>query len=171
MTAGSPIRLACALICLAALGITVGVVFVGRSRLATESVDYRDIPEKVAIIGKLRLPLYEIVTVRGRWVERRLAKSWDVWLSIDTVNGVHIDPSAEFRNVHPVLGVDDLPRTLGHEFELRGVETGEFHGVPENVWEDARKLGRESHWTAVGMDDFDPLFATGFCFITWKQSD
>jgi hypothetical protein len=119
-------------------------------------VNYRDIPERVQIVGKLGHPLGELVTVRGWWTTLLLKPKPPVFV-VDQVNGKRIDPPAEFDRVQPVSEGSDGPvHAVGEEWELRGVETGGFIGFGKNVYDE---LGEPATQKSPGG------FFTRFCFV------
>ena len=67
-------------------------------------VHYSDIPERVQIIGRLGLPLGQLVTVRGMWTMPFPAKPASPILIIHYVDGRLLTPPAEFDEVEPVEG-------------------------------------------------------------------
>jgi hypothetical protein len=125
-------------------------------------VHYNDIPERVQIIGKLGQPLGQLVTVRGRWTAPFPSKPAAPVFMVNQVNGRPLDPPAEFDDVEPVWGKDAefTKKTVGEEWELRGVETGGFVGFSDKVWEE---LGQPP------MQRPPRGFLTRFCYVKAKR--
>jgi hypothetical protein len=122
-------------------------------------VHYSDIPRRVQIIGKLGQPLGQLVTVRGRWTAPYPAKpGLPVEFVVNHVNGGTLDPPAQFDRVEPVWVKDEevAKKTVGEEWELRGVETGGFVGFSDEVWEE---LGQQP------MQRLGRGFLTRFCYL------
>jgi hypothetical protein len=96
------------------------------------TVDYRDIPDRVKILGKLRHPLGELVTIRGQWIHIEGPKpSGNVFL-VSHVDGRALDPPVEFSDVAPIAGSGSRIKR-GEFWEYRGVEKGEFVGFSAEV--------------------------------------
>jgi hypothetical protein len=100
-------------------------------------VRWSDIPKRAEIIGKLGLPLGELVTVHGGWTAPPPQKAALPVFVVDRVNGRPLDPRGEFDDMEPVdptLRDDEFAkREVGEGWELRGVETGGFVGFSEEV--------------------------------------
>ena len=81
---------------------------------------------------------------------------------VNQVNGRLLDPPAEFDDVEPVWGKDAefTKKTVGEEWELRGVETGGFVGFSDKVWEE---LGQPP------MQRPPRGFLTRFCYVKAKR--
>ena len=121
-------------------------------------VHYSDIPERVQIIGKLGQPLGQLVTVHGRWTAFLSKPSSPIFI-VNRVNGRPLDPPAEFEDVEPVwkeADADFTKKTVGEEWELRGVETGGFVGFSDKVWQE---LGQPT------MQRPPRGFLTRFCYV------
>ena len=126
-------------------------------------VHYSDIPERVQIIGKLGQPLGQLVTVRGKWTWPFPSKPAELPVfMVNQVNARPLDPPAEFDDVQPVWGKDAefAKKTVGEEWELRGVETGGFVGFSDKVWEE---LGQPP------MQRPPRGFLTRFCYVKAKR--
>jgi hypothetical protein len=141
------------------------------------TVPYEDISTRVQIIGKLRCPLMEVVTVCGRWSVDNWPNPKETVFVVTHVNGKVLNPPAEFLKVDPVEKADaDLDRRVTkEEWELRGVETGGFVGFSPEV---RKKLGlQESHGgRPLGMGgkavDCPPNptgFVTRFCYASARR--
>jgi hypothetical protein len=117
-----------------------------------------DIPERVQIIGKLRQPLGQLVTVRGRWTTPFPSKPARPVLVVNQVNGRPLNPPVEFDDVEPVMGEggEIAKRAVGEEWELRGVETGGYVGFSDEVW---GELGQPP------MQRPPRGFLTRFCYV------
>ena len=124
-------------------------------------VHYSDIPERVQIIGKSGQPLGQLVTVRGRWAGL-LAKPdkacEPIVFRVNQVNGRPLDPPAKFWAKEDA---EFTKKTVGEEWELRGVETGGFVGFNEEVWEEL--LGEPP------MQRPPEGFLTRFCYVKAKR--
>jgi hypothetical protein len=127
-----------------------------------QALHYSDIPGKVQIIGKLGVPLGELVTVRGRWTAPFPSKPTFAVFMVNEVNGRPLDPPTKFDEVEPVFGKDEevTKRAVGEEWELRGVETGGFVGFSDKVWEE---LGQPS----AGRPPRG--FLTRFCYVKARR--
>jgi hypothetical protein len=126
-------------------------------------VHHNDIPKRVQIFGKLGQPLGQLVSVRGRWRAPFPSKpALPVLFMVNQVNGRLLDPPAEFDNVEPVWRKDAefAKKTIGEEWELRGVETGGFVGFSDKVWEEVGK--QPSAHPPRG-------FLTRFCYVKAKR--
>ena len=107
-----------------------------------------DIGSRVLIIGRLGLPLGEVVTVVGEWSRpkvpkpavddpnvRDLGAKYDVLgLNITTVNNKRLDTSARFEwpgfsSLYPAENRADEPKE-GDVWEVRGIEVGRYYGIP-----------------------------------------
>jgi len=99
---------------------------------------YSDISERVEIIGKLRQPLNQLVTVRGRWTAPFPSSPASPVFMVNQVNGGLLDQTAKFDDVEPVWDkvAAFAKKTVSEEWELRGVETGGFVGFSDKVWEE-----------------------------------
>lgn len=134
----------------------------GDQKREPKMVQYSDIPERVQIIGKLGQPLGQLVTIRGRWTAPFPSKPASPVFMVNEVNGRFLNPPTEFKNVEPVLGKDAefTKKTVGEEWELRGVETGGFEGFSDEVWEE---LGQQT------MQRPPRGFLTRFCYVKAKR--
>lgn len=149
---------------LAAVGLLVllaSILIAGDQKREPRKVQYSDIPERVQIIGKLGQPLGQLVSVRGRWTAF-LAKPSPPAFMVNQLNGRLLDPPAEFDDVEPAWEKDAefAERTVGEEWELRGVETGGFVGFSDQVWKE------------VGLppSQHPPRgFLTRFCYLKAKR--
>ena len=98
---------------------------------APRMVHYSEIPDRLQIIGKLGQPLGRLVTVRGRWTAPFPSSPASPVFMVNQVNGRLLAAPVEFVDVEPVWEKDAelAKKTVGEEWELRGVETGGFVGV------------------------------------------
>ena len=122
------------------------------------TVHYTDIPQSVQIIGKLGQPLGHLVTVRGKWTTPASSKPALPDFVVNRLNDRLLDSAAEFDQVEPVWKKDEefARRTVGEEWELRGVETGGFEGFSDEVWEQ----------TGLQPAQHAPRgFLTRFCYV------
>jgi hypothetical protein len=126
------------------------------------TVHYSDIPERVQIVGRLGLPLGQLVTVRGKWIMPFPSKPASPTFIIDYVDGRLLNPPAEFGEVEPVEGGggEISKRIIGEEWEIRGVETGGFVGFSDQVW---AELGQPPAQRPPRG------FLTRFCYLTVKR--
>jgi hypothetical protein len=106
------------------------------------TVNYKDIPDRVKIIGELGLPLYELATIRGRWIEVQDGKGFDIpTFAVESVNGKRLERAAQIRLVHSLFSTrDELKPNIGDAWEFYGIETAKFHGLPGNVLEANQRL-------------------------------
>jgi hypothetical protein len=149
-----------------AFGLQVVAVVAHGADGETKTIDYRDIPERVRIIGKLGLPFGDLATIRGRWTSVSRAKPSGPILMVGSVDGKPLNPPAEFTTaeVLPVSGPADVPPAIGEVWELRGAETGGFQGVPPKVLEEHWKNGSPPSAT-IGY-----RFCTKFIYVTKKTA-
>jgi hypothetical protein len=123
---------------------------------------YTDIPGRLQIVGKLGQPLGQLVTVRGRWTAPFPSKPASPVFMVNQVDGRPLDPPAEFDDVGAVWGkaVEFTRKSIGEEWEARGVETGGFVGFSDQVWEE---LGQPP------MQRPPRGFLTRFCYVKAKR--
>lgn len=102
-----------------------------------------EIGKSVQIIGRLGRPLMEVISIRGHWVDRPLRPA-GLGFRVTQVNGENLDPPVTFdrplvtftNSRYPKTQEGPVP-TAGDVWELRGMETGRFHGLPTEFWEPA----------------------------------
>jgi hypothetical protein len=123
-------------------------------------INYKEM-DRVQIIGKLGLPLGQLVTVHGQWQPPASAvKPSGPEFVVDTINGKSLSPPAVFEEVEQVSGPNNNVKPIvGDEWELRGVEKGEFIGFSGEVWTEV------GHFANHGESGFQ----TKFCFIKARQ--
>ena len=101
------------------------------------TVDYKDIPKRVKIIGKLGYPLTTIVSVRGTWVDGPVGpKPRAPFFVVTHINGKAMNSPAEFDFVETagIEGDKDFEeRVAGEQWEIHGWETGGFVGLPTEI--------------------------------------
>jgi len=134
------------------------------SKSEVQTISYKDIPERVKIIGKLGRPLGELVIVRGRWVDVSREKPGLPLFFVDQVDGKLLNPPAEFVEVQPVAGPDSVVRGMGEAWELRGVETGGFVGFSQEVLDEVFKNAPRGTPAPSG-------FLTRFYYVSAKRFD
>jgi hypothetical protein len=128
-------------------------------------VDYKDIPERVKVVGKLGRPLAaELTTIRGRWMEVGRAKPSGPVFVVNWLNGKDLDRPVEFNALEPVFASDaQIVPLVGEQWELRGVETGGFVGF---IGEARREI--ESKIAQPGSPG-PSGFLTKFCYLSSKR--
>lgn len=131
------------------VGVAVGVIvalcllstktFADEKKSEPDAIWATDLFRKVAVIGKLELPIGEVVTVRGKW---RLTKSeTEKWqpgcFEITEINGKLLETPVSFSMfcTASYLGKKPLKADLwdGDTWELRGFETGGLEGIPNKA--------------------------------------
>jgi hypothetical protein len=103
---------------------------------ARTSVRLEDVPKRAVIVGRLGVPIAEIVDVKGRWVARTEKPDNAPWFTVTEVNGRAFDAPLLFRahSVEPAAGsVEEVEPREGDVWEMRGIEVFDFAGMPENV--------------------------------------
>lgn len=144
-------------------GLIASISIAADQKPKTRSVHYSDMPGRVRIMGKLGRPLGQLVTVRGRWRAQDESKPGQpAVFVVEQVGGRLLDPPAEFTDVEVVWKEDAAfeKKTVGEEWELRGVETGGFVGFGDEVWEE------------VGMQAMSHPprgFLTRFCYVKARR--
>ena len=144
----------------ALIGLFASAVLRGETPNEPKMIDYRDIPEHVQILGKLRLPLGRIVSIKGVWTQASPEKpSYPVFL-VQQIDGKSIDFKAEFEKIEAVAPAFEpsLSRVVGDKWELRGVETGGFIGFSKEVLKELPGNRPVSSPAPNG-------FLTKFCFV------
>ena len=109
-----------------------------------------DIGSKVAIGGRLGVPLGRVVTIRGEWSRRDASgrvvspKEGGLRLVVSTINGDRLERPLDFRAylLSPILPhlFEDFPPAKGDVWEIRGIETGSYLGVPDEVFQELPDL-------------------------------
>jgi hypothetical protein len=133
-------------------------------------VNWRDIPGRVRIIGRLGRPLGEVVDVEGRWVMMDKGKQFSKHPGFEVikVNGQHVDLQTRFEawEFRPIDGyAKRLEPVEGEVLVLRGVETGRLVGYSNQVWDE---LEVEAG-TGLRPQDFAGGFGTEFHYIRAKK--
>ncbi|WP_425617628.1 hypothetical protein NA78x_001309 [Anatilimnocola sp. NA78] len=94
--------------------------------------------KKFRLIGKLRVPLGEVVKVQGIVVNSR-AKGYDSGISVRVyrVNGIATQEFIQIK-LNDYYGRDEIPNLEpGKAFEFEGFETGGFVGIPAAAYKKA----------------------------------
>jgi hypothetical protein len=115
----------------------------GGRKSATQRIRASDIGDRVLIIGLLGHPLGEVVTIQGEWLFPEVpegtlpGKDHQLELVITLVNGKRLDKPPRFSSsmVSPIIGgrVQDIPRRAGDVWEVRGIESGRYRGIPADI--------------------------------------
>ncbi|QDU26026.1 hypothetical protein ETAA8_10980 [Anatilimnocola aggregata] len=94
--------------------------------------------KKFRLIGKLRVPLGDVVKVQGIVVNSR-AKGYDSGISVRVyrVNGLATQEFIQIK-LNDYYGRDEIPNLeVGKAFEFEGFETGGFVGIPPAAYKRA----------------------------------
>jgi hypothetical protein len=107
-----------------------------------QHIDARDLPGKVAIRGRLGIPLGTVVRLRGTWRETdpRKSKHQYRYLTIEQREGGDLNEPITFGEWDVDnwdLLVPTMPQ-VGQRWDVDAFETGEFAGVPQTYFD---KLG------------------------------
>jgi hypothetical protein len=101
---------------------------------------------KLAVMGRLGLPLGTLVTVTGEAIPNTSLNKADagdaLFLSISSVNGKPLSAPVNFPFRKAQDSIDVAEPKIGDSFEFRGYETGGYVGVP---------LHYGSHWQTTGF--------------------
>jgi hypothetical protein len=100
------------------------------------SIDARDIPEKIQIIGSLGYPLGELVTIQGVWeFPKGRPKDKRLHFRVIDVNGKAPNDTMIFQSWLVVQDPDVIDKVAptpvkGAKWQLRGVELGGLRNLP-----------------------------------------
>ena len=157
--------------------VLVSMVNAAEPKAEVIQVGYEDILTRVQIIGQLRCPLMEVVTVRGKWSNDKWPTPKETVFVVTQVNGRALNPPAQFLEIEPVekASADLNRKTPGEEWELRGVESGGIVGISPEVLRQLRqtdaKATRPSGMGGVAIDrpPRPPGFTTRFCYANARR--
>jgi hypothetical protein len=144
------------------LVILTGAMFHPSSTDEITMISYKDIPNRVQIVGKLGRPLGELVKVRGRWKEGDKSKPSGPVFVVEELDENVLTSPVEFSSdkVTPVLRRPNDPTpVVGKVWEFRGVETGRLVGFSEEVWKEVGTRPAQAYG-----------FLTELCYISVRQS-
>lgn len=97
-----------------------------------------DISDRVTIIGLLGLPLDELMDIRGTWVASNstLKEVPGIVFSVTHRNGEDLETPVIMTHVRVDARLG-LKWHLGETWEFRGIEHGEFYGLPQAFYNEA----------------------------------
>ena len=123
------------------------------------TVNAGDIGRRVQVIGLLGHPLGEMIDIRGHWRSPApRSKERSLRFHVTEVNGQPIDRPVEFFQRDVQVRKENPKPAHGAVWELRGIETGSFRGLPAPVYR--AEIGLEEEGPCPVADPWGHTFIT-----------
>lgn len=94
-----------------------------------------DLGNSVVVIGRLGKPLGDLCSVNGFWMARPVGKSESMVFEVTHVNGEKLENTVRFGRSQIRAPLAVPTPSENEKWELSGIETGGFQGMPNGYWE------------------------------------